>query len=137
MNKKKKLIVGMIAVAAAFLLLTLGAFEYITRYRIRDIDISSSPEGEYVLLYQSVGDPDWPFGYSHARFVLKHNGKTLSKYRFDVANDGGILYPDSWSVEWKDDSAEAVVSGEEQEDMIYILFFDGRVEQALATGKDD
>lgn len=46
-------------------------------------------------MYQSVGEPDWPFGYSHARFVLKHDGSTVTKYKFDVANDGGILHLDS------------------------------------------
>ena len=55
----------------------------------------TSPDGEYKIVFQAVGEPDWPFGPSHARIVLKHNGDTVAKRRYDVANDGGVLHPDT------------------------------------------
>ena len=35
------------------------------------IDRSISPNGVYTLEFKSVGEPDWPFGDSHAQIILK------------------------------------------------------------------
>lgn len=123
------------AIFVAGILLLIGSFTYVTRYKITDIDSSTSPNGDYTVLYQNVGEPDWPFGYSHARLVLKHKDKTVSKYKFDVANDGGVLQPDSWSILWKDNCAEVTISGEEQSDVLYILSFDGRIDSVQLDTK--
>lgn len=128
-------ILRIIAAFAAGILLLIGSFTYITRYKITDIDSSTSPGGDYEVLYQNVGEPDWPFGYSHARLVLKHRDHTVSKYKFDVANDGGVLHSDSWSVKWKEDSVEITISGEEQSDVLYTLCFDGWTDSALLDTK--
>ena len=110
----------------AFLLI-LGIFTYQTEYRIADIADSVSYDGRHELLFQSVGEPDWPFGDSHARLVLKCHGKTVTKFDFDVANDGGILYPDNWSVSWEEKCVKVIIIGEEQPDILYTLSFDGLV----------
>lgn len=73
------------------------------------------------------GDSDWPFGYTHARLVLRDEDGTTIKYRFDVANDGGAVQPDSWQITWKDSCVEVVISDEEQNDNQYILYFDGNI----------
>lgn len=109
-------------------LMIVGSFTYITRYRINPVDSSVSPDGKYELLFQQVGDPDWPFGYTHARLMLKNESETIAKYPFDVANDGGAVQSDSWQVAWKDSYVEVVISGEEQNDEQYILYFDGKTE---------
>ena len=127
---------GILAVIAVLILILIGSFVYVTQYRIGDIDSSTSPDGSYVVLYQAVGEPDWPFGYSHARLVLKNGNETISKYRFDVANDGGVLWPDSWSVCWKDNCVEVTISGEEQHDELYTLYFDGETERITLDTKD-
>ena len=124
-------------ITALLLLITgallVGGFLYTTKYKISDIASSLSSDGLYELLYQSVGEPDWPFGDSHAQFVLKRNGKIITKYQFDVANDGSILYPDSWRVTWKENGAEVLISGEEQPDILYTLSFDGTVRKGSAA----
>ena len=91
---------------------------------------SSSQDGRYVLLFQQVGDPDWPFGHTHARLVLKDESGTITKYHFDVANDGGNVHSDSWQVTWKENCVEVVISGEEQNDNQYILYFDGKTDSS-------
>ena len=124
MGNAKKIIKRSCAVAAALFaaaLLLLGSFVYVTRYKIADIDVSVSDDGSYEVLYQSVGEPDWPFGASHARLVLKRDGKAVTKFKFDVANDGGTLHADSWRVVWREDSVEVTISGEEQHDVLYTL----------------
>lgn len=49
--------------------LLLGGFIYIIHYRINPVDTSTSPDGTYELSFQQVGDPDFPFGYTHASNV--------------------------------------------------------------------
>lgn len=78
-KRSMKWICGSIAVVFAALLLLIGGFTYVTKYRITDIDTEASDDGQYEVIFQAVGEPDWPFGYSHARIVLKHNGAVITK----------------------------------------------------------
>ena len=52
-----------IGLAAVFTLL-IGGFIYVTRYRSTDIDAAVSPDGAHEIIFQAVGEPDRPFGYS-------------------------------------------------------------------------
>lgn len=108
-----KIILGTLCVFGLLLTMLTGSLTYVIRYRTNDVDSSISPDGQYELLLQQIGDPDWPFGYTHARLVLKNDFRTIVKHRFDVANDGGAVQSDSWKVTWKDTCVEAVISGEE------------------------
>lgn len=129
---------GIAAVILAALLLLIGSFIYATRYRITDIDAATSPDGTYEIVFQAVGEPDWPFGYSHARIVLKRNGETVIKHKFDVANDGGVLHPENWSVRWEENCVKVTIAGEEQPDAFYTYFFDGTVRhESLAVMFDE
>ena len=132
MKAKKiiKWVCGIAAVLLAAVLLLIGSFIYVTKYKKTDIDFSISDDGQYEVIYQAVGEPDWPFGYSHARIVLKHDGKTIIKRKFDVANDGGVLHSDSWSVSWEENCVKVIISGEEQPDVLYSFHFDGTVRVA-------
>ena len=112
-----------ILVSGALLLLT-GSYVYVTKYKITDIDSSVSPDGKYEVLFQSVGDPDWPFGHSHARITLKQDDKTMEQFKLDVANDGGVLHPENWHVSWDDTCVIITISGEEQDDALYTLYYD-------------
>ena len=139
--KAKKIIkwgCGVAAVILAALLLLIGSFIYVARYRITDIDAATSPDGTYEIVFQAVGEPDWPFGYSHARIVLKRNGETVTKHKFDVANDGGVLHPENWSVRWEENCVKVMISGEEQPDAFYTYDFDGTVRhESLAVMFDE
>ena len=122
----------------AALLLLIGRFIYVTRYRISDIDAATSPDGKHEIVFQAVGEPDWPFGYSHARIVLKRNGEIVTKRKFDVANDGGALHPENWSIRWEENCVKVKISGEEQPDAFYAFFFDGTVRhESLAVQELD
>ena len=63
--KAKKMIkwgCGIAAVILAVLLLLIGSLIYATRYKITDIDAATSPDCTYEIVFQAVGEPDWPFG---------------------------------------------------------------------------
>lgn len=122
-------ILGTVAVISIAFAVFVGSFTYTTKYKIHNVADSTSQDGKYILLFQQVGDPDWPFGHTHARLVLKDESGEIAKYNFDVANDGGNVGPDLWQVTWKDNCVEAVISGEEQKDTQYILYFNGKKKQ--------
>ena len=121
-----RVILGTLAFFNILIMILAGSFTYTTRYKIHDVASYTSPDGKYELVFQQIGDPDWPFGHTHARLVLKDESGTVARYSFDMANDGGVASPEDWKVTWREDCAEAVISGKEQNDNQYILFFDGK-----------
>ena len=118
------------AMAGIWLLITAmgGWFVYETRYKITQVDASTSPDGTYELYFQQEGDPEWPFGYTHARLTLKKGTKTIAKRSFDVANDGANIHDSNWSVSWESDRVSVSVKGDEQPVRHYTLYFNGKTE---------
>jgi len=112
-----------------FFALICGWFVYETDYKIVNVDSSESPDGTHKLYFQQVGEPDWPFGYTHARLVLKTGRTTIGKYIFHIANDGGNMSSKDWKVAWGWNRVSAVVSGKEQGDRQFILYFNGEKEE--------
>ena len=121
-----RVILGMVAFFNILFMILVGSFTYTTRYKIHDVASYTSPNGKYELLFQQVGDPDWPFGHTHARLVLQDEAGTIAKYSFDIADDGANASSDLCQVTWKATQVEAVISGEEQNDNQYILYFNGK-----------
>lgn len=112
-----------------FFALVCGWFVYEIDYKIVNVDSSGSPDGTYELYFQQIGEPDWPFGYTHACLVLKTGRKTIGKYMFDIANDGANMSANDWKVTWNRTRVSAVVSGQEQSDRQFLLYFNGEKEE--------
>jgi hypothetical protein len=106
----------------------IGCFTYTTRYRINHVDSSISPDGQYEVLLQQIGDPEWPFGPTHARLVLNGESQKISQYNFVVLNDGGCLIQEDWSVIWEETCVKITISGKEQPDKLITLYFNGKTE---------
>lgn len=121
-------ILGALATINILIVILAGSFTYVTRYKIHDLACSTSKDGTYLLLFQQVGDPDWPFGHTHARLILKEESGTIAKYPFDVANDGCVLDQENWSVNWEETCVKVIISGDEQPDELYTLYFDGKTD---------
>jgi len=119
---------GMVAFFNISMMILAGSFIYTARYKIHDVASYTSPDEKYELLFQQIGDADWPFGHTHARLVLKDEVGTIAKYSFDIANDGANASSDLCQVTWKAAQVEAVISGEEQNDTQYVLFFNGKTD---------
>lgn len=88
-------------------------------------EVLKASEGAYTLTMYQVGEPGWPFGPVKGQFVLRKDGKKCNTFSFAVANDGGNLSPGNVLIKWEEDCVRLRVNGEEQEDMLYILGFDG------------
>lgn len=113
--------------------LLFGGLWYKTHYEVAVVDTVQSPDGNYELILQSVGEPYFPFGDAPGRLVLKNGENVVAKANFEIANDGASFSAGSWSVTWCDDHVEAVLSGEEQIDELVTLYYDGQVEQSSLT----
>lgn len=124
-----QIFLGIAAWSWVLIALASGLLLYNINYKTTDIDVSESPDGAYELHFQQIGEPDWPFGSTHARLVLESNGKTVTTCSFDIANDGKNLGPENWETTWGSDHASATIFGEEQSDYRYNLSLDGEIEE--------
>lgn len=136
-NKIIKTLCIIVAVVLTVIIVLIGSFIYVTDYRISDIDASVSPDGKYELIYQNIGEPDFPYGYAHVRLILKCGQETITEHRFDVADDGGSPTAEQWNVDWENSCVRVTVSGEEQPDYLYILYFDGTVKSKEAKNSPE
>ena len=124
-----QIFLGITAWAWVLIALASGLLLYNISYKTTDIDVSESPDGTHELHFQQIGEPDWPFGSTHARLALENNGKTVATCSFDIANDGKNLGPENWEATWTNNPASATIFGEEQNDFRYNLGFDGEIEE--------
>ncbi len=92
-----------------------GAFNFMFP---EEIATYHSPNGEYSLVFEQMGDPAWPFGPADVRLTLKnHTGKIIERVSAQVFNDGGSASKDNIaSISWNDDAVIVVLSACEMED---------------------
>lgn len=92
-----------------------GAFNFMFP---KEVATYNSPNTEYSLVFEQMGDPAWPFGPADVRLTLKNsNGKVINRISTQVFNDGGSA--SEWnmkSVSWKDDAVVVILQGAEMED---------------------
>lgn len=124
-----QIFLGITAWAWVLIALASGLLLYNISYKTTDIDVSESPDGTHELHFQQIGEPDWPFGSTHAHLALENNGKTVATCSFDIANDGKNLGPENWEATWTNNHASATIFGEEQNDFRCNLGFDGEIEE--------
>ena len=84
----------------------------------KEIAAYQSPDGEYSLLFEQMGDPAWPFGPTDVRLTLKnHNGKTIGRISAQVFDDGtNASEYNIASISWNDDAVVVVLRASEMKD---------------------
>lgn len=92
-----------------------GAFNFMFP---QEVATYHSPDTEYSLVFEQMGDPAWPFGPADVRLTLKNsNGKVINRISTQVFNDGGPA--SEWnmkSISWMDDAVVVILQGAEMED---------------------
>lgn len=129
---------GIIVIIGAFVFsmaILLGSIGYETMWKVETVDTALSEDAAYEVVLQSVGEPIWPYGPAPGRLVLKKDNQTVSVTRFEISNDGGSFGKGAWKVTWHSDRVEIILSGEEQPDEQFTLFFDGETESIGLTTK--
>ncbi len=111
----------------AAIVLVFGVILICTSIDIDKIDSCKSPNGEYTLSFEKVGEPFFLDDGNEVRFVLKKGLKTITKYTVTVFQME--FTPDSWDVEWYDDHVRIYIFPENavnyDENPIF-LYFDNR-----------
>lgn len=138
MKKGLKFILCIICAMVLIALIFWICLSYVTDYKKTTCDTSVSPDGQYELLLQAVGEPDWPFGSASGQIVLKEGKDKISQIDFELQNDGKSINSSCWEVTWYEDYVEIILSGEEQFDEQVILYFDGTkdIQQLTDTEED-
>ena len=132
MKKAFKVVLILLAVALAITLLfwflswfliivhSSGVFNFLSPKEIATYD---SPDGKYTLVFEQLGDPEWPFGPTDIRFTLKNsNGKRIERVSTKVGNDGApAMEYNIQSITWKETEVVIAVEGNEMEDQVIII----------------
>ena len=92
-----------------------GAFNFMFP---EEIATYNSPDGEYSLVFEQMGDPGWPFGPTDVRLTLKnHDGKIIERVSTQVFNDGANASEyNIASISWNDDAVIIVLRASEMKD---------------------
>ena len=114
------LFVIVIVFIGTFVLWWNGAFN---KFDVRDI--VSYEENGYTLTFQQLGEPQWSFGPTYVRLLLKdQQGKIIKKYDTSISDDGVDAGEHNIaSVEWFDDKVIVVLQASEMEDREIIIPF--------------
>ena len=107
------------------LLLLIGGFKYRTEYAKTEVGTYYSDDQDYKLLIYQIGEPQFPFGPGKCRFVLSKDDKRINRTDILLLNDGKWPHPENFNVSWASDHVSIVAKGEEQEEVTYILYYDG------------
>ncbi len=97
-----------------------GAFNKLT---VTDITSYESPDGSYCLIYQQLGDPEWPFGKTEVRFTLNDcNNNTLNTVDTYIQNDGALAHKGNIkSIEWTENSVIVILQASEMSDKEIVI----------------
>lgn len=84
----------------------------------KEIATYNSPDGEYSLVVEQMGDPGWPFGPADVRLTLKNsNGKIIERVSTQIFDDGANAGERNIaSISWNDDRLVVVLRASEMED---------------------
>lgn len=123
MSKTSKIILIIVSIVVALMIgaylfviaLWNGAFNFML---LNEIATYNSPNGEYSLIFEQMGDPEWPFGSTDVRLTLKNNGgKIIERVSTQISNDGANASEYNInSIDWNEDSVIIVLQASEMED---------------------
>jgi len=122
MSKTGK-IIFIISIAVAFIVGTFlfvgalwnGAFNFMFP---NEIATYHSPSGEYSLVFEQMGDPQWPFGPTDIRLTLKtQNGKIIERVSTQLHDDGTHASEGNVaSISWHDNEVVVILRASEMKD---------------------
>ena len=120
--------IAMALVIGAYLLIVAlwnGVFDFMLPSEIVSREITSyvSPDGEYSLVFEQVGDPDWPFGSTEIRLTLENrDGEVVERVSDYLHDDGANAHEHNVaSVRWGDDGVTVVLRASEMEDKEVVI----------------
>ena len=133
MGKAAKVVLIIVSIAVALIIGTWlfigaiwsGVFNFLLP---NEIATYHSPDGEYSLVFEQMGDPGWSFGPTDVRLTLKnHDGKIIDRVSTQVFNDGANASEyNIASVSWNDNTVIVVLRACEMEDKEISIVYEKR-----------
>ena len=130
MTRAGKVTLITLAVAVAFIFgaflfvgaLWNGTFNFMLP---NEIATYHSPDGEYSLGFEQMGDPAWPFGPTDVRLTLKNNkGKVIERVSTQLNDDGTNASENNIAaVSWNDDAVVIVLRASEMKDKEVVISY--------------
>lgn len=130
MTKTVKIILIIASIAVALVIGTYlfivalwnGAFNFMLP---KEIATYNSPNGEYSLVFEQMGDPEWPFGPTDVRLTLKkHDGKIIERISTQLSDDGANASEyNIASITWNDDAVIVVLRASEMKDKEVLIAY--------------
>ncbi|MDF2588514.1 MAG: hypothetical protein K0S41_2355 [Anaerocolumna sp.] len=115
-----------IFVVTFFIILVIFAYCNIFKTKIEVTNVSeyTNPANNYTVLLQAIGDPEWPFGKTKVKItLLDGNKKELESVIYFISDDGARASEKNVNVKWFDNYAEITISGSEQDDDVYKMYY--------------
>lgn len=139
MKKLVSILKGIFKSIFIIIIILILIFVYITKFRITDVTEFINEKNKYKILFQAVGEPEWPFGRTKVKVtLLNSNNIKIKSFKEYISNDGAIASKYNINVNWYDDYVEVILKGGEQEDDIHILkynFWDNLINKSKKVNK--
>ena len=133
MPKAGKVILIVLSIVFAFIFgaflfvgaLWNGTFNFLLP---KEIATYQSPDREYSLVFEQMGDPAWPFGPTDVRLTLKNNnGKIIERVSTQLSDDGTNASENNIaSISWNDDEVVVVLRASEMKDKEVSIAYNSR-----------
>lgn len=128
MKRKVKIFLLAIGIFVTLILILAGSFWYMTKCRYAEVDTQTSPDERCQLTLQMKGEPEWPFGSTYGRIVVRYDDKIIKKIEFEIRDDGATLRKENWHVVWGVAGVQITLTGSEQDDQVLQILYDGSEE---------
>ena len=99
-----------------------------TKCRYAEVDTQTSPDERCQLTLQMKGEPEWPFGSTYGRIVVRYDDKIIKKIEFEIRDDGATLRKENWHVAWGVAGVQITLTGSEQDEQVLQILYDGSEE---------
>lgn len=123
MSKAGKIVLIIVSIVLAIMIggyllivaLFSGAFNFLLP---SEIATYSSPDGEYSLVFEQMGSPEWPFGPTDVRLTLKNDeDDTIERVSTQIFDDGANASERNIdSISWNEDAVTVVLRASEMDD---------------------
>jgi hypothetical protein len=124
MKKAIKIILIIVATIFAILGIFISCWIFITKIKVTNVSEYTNQTNNYTVLFQAVGEPEWPFGRTKVKItLLDDNKKKIESFNCYISDDGAIAREENIDVKWFENYVEVTISGSEQGDNIYKMYF--------------
>lgn len=122
MKKFGKILLRIFLTFIVIVAIIIAIVLYITGIRITDVAEFVNEENKYKVIFQAVGEPEWPFGRTKVKVTLVDDkNKKIKSFKEYISDDGAVAREENIDVNWYANYVEVILKGGEQEDSMHKL----------------